>query len=83
MEVKKKQHEKNPLTRTAEDHGNPRGMPPDVYGLVLFGEGLWFKEPILTGQTEHRILLAGSMNPVSSNLNYFTPLIVINKQIHT
>lgn len=82
MEGKNNNMKKNPLTRTAEDHGNPRGMPPDVYGLVLFGEGLWFKEPILTGQTEHRILLARPMNPVSSNLNYFTPL-VINKQIHT
>lgn len=61
------------LTRTAEDHRDPRGMSPDVYGLVLFGEGLRFKESILTGQTEHRILFTGSMNPVGSNLNYFTP----------
>lgn len=63
-------------TWTAEDHRNPRGMSADVYGLVLFGEGLRFKESILTGQTEHRIVFAWSMNPVGSNLNDFTPLTV-------
>lgn len=55
-------------------------MSPNIHSLVLFGEGLRFKESILTGQTEHRIVFAGSMNPVGSNLNYFTPLTVKRKE---
>lgn len=68
------------LTRTTEDHWNPRGMSPDVHGLVLLSKGLRFKKSMLTSQTEHRILFTGSMYPVGSNLNYLTPFTMTNRK---
>lgn len=44
-------------------------MPPDVHGLVLRAEGLWFQEAVLTGQAEHRVLLRRAMDPVGPDLD--------------
>ncbi len=57
------------VTWTAEGVGNPGGMSSDVRGLVLWGEGLWLQESVLTGQTKHWVLLGRSMDPVCPYLN--------------
>lgn len=55
-------------TWAAEPIGNPWRPFVTIYGLVFLSEGHRIQEPIVTGQTKHRVLLTWSMDITCTHL---------------
>ncbi|KAK0137951.1 hypothetical protein N1851_025827 [Merluccius polli] len=51
-----------------------RRVSSDVHGLVLWAEGLWFQETIVTGQAVHWVLLRRTMYPPALSPHFVVAL---------